>query len=251
MSCLTHLGVPCCLLSPPLLGGLDVSPSHTSEKSAPKRRCVNDKAIEDTRRAMMSLKNVKAIQIQGDAAFYQRDCKLCYNFSGLQFSLADCETLSAFNNLQYLYFVTIQKVDLDCLLSNCKGIQYLSFRQCSVSLPVDISSFANIRQLHLYGEHNFDLTKFADTLASAVNLTHLCLAELPEVSVEEVCTLIQKVPSLVFLIIICRYPGSKSLTREINTKVNTFVKSIKRSYLEFHCCLNYEMLDNSDIDCLW
>ena len=57
---------------------------------------------------------------------------------------------------------TFKKVDLDCFLSNCKGIQYLSFYQCSVSLPKDMS--INIQQLNLYGRHDFDPINVADTL---------------------------------------------------------------------------------------
>ena len=157
ISRLTHLSVPYCLLLPPSLpGSLDDGQSQDVEESAPKRRCVDAKATEDVRRAISSLRNVKAIQLQGVSGF-RRDCELCYDFSGLQFSLAVCETLSAFNNLQYVYFEKVEKVDLECLLSNCQGIQYLSFHQCSISLPKETSSFANIQQLHLYGDHDFDL----------------------------------------------------------------------------------------------
>ena len=254
MSRLTHIGVPYCLLLPPSLpGGLDDGQSQTSEESAPKRRCVDHKATEDIRRAIMLLKSVKAVQLLGVTGF-RRDCELCYDFSGLQLSCAVCETLSAFKHLKYIYFEKVEKVDLDCLLSYCRGIQYLSFDRCSVSLSEETSSFVNIRQLHIYhfcGERDFDLTKFGDTLASAVKLTHLSLEMLPNVSVEKICTLIQKVPSLVFLQIVCPHPGSKSFVREINTKVNNFTKSIKRSYLEFHCRLGDKVLDNSDIDKIW
>ena len=253
MSHLTHLGVPYCLLLPPspsLPGGLDDGQSHAIEESAPKRRCVDAKATEIIRRAIMSLRNVKAIQLQGVTTF-RSDCELCYDFSGLQFSFVVCEALSAFINLQYVYFEKVEKVDLDCLLSNCKGIQYLSFHQCSVSLPKDMSSFSNIQQLRLYGDHNFNLAKVADTLASAVNLTHLCLVAIPEVSVDKVYALIHKLRSLVFLQVIWQFPCSKSRVREINQKVNIFVKSIKRSYLEFQYRLGYGMLDNTDIDRLW
>ena len=246
MSHLTHLGVPYCLLLPSSVpGSLDDGQFQAIEELAPKRRCVNANPTEVIRRAIMSLQNVKAIQIQAITGF-RGHCELCYDFIELQFSLAVCETLSAFNSLQYVYFEEV-KIDIDCLLSNCKGIQYLSFHQCSISLPQKMSSLANIQQLHLCGGHNLDLAKVADILASAVNLTHLSLAELPEVSVEKVYVLIQKVPSLVFLQIVCQYSCSKSLVREITQNINIFVKSIKRSYLEFQCCLGYEMLDNTDI----
>ena len=249
MSCLTHLGVPYCYLVPRLSSSLE---SQAIEESAPKRICLDTKATEDTRRAIMLLKNVKAIQISAyGVTSFPRVCQFCNDFSGLQFSLAVCESLSAFNNLQYVYFERVGKVDLDCLLSNCKGIQCLSLHECGVSLPEETSSFVNIQQFHLCGEQDFDLTKFSDTLVSAVKLTHLSLEMLPDVSVEKVCTLIQQLPSLVFLQIFFRYPDSKSFVRKINKEVNIFTKSIRRSYLEFHCCFGCDKLDNSDIDRIW
>ena len=93
MSCLTHLGVPYCFLLPPIPGHLDDDQSWDIEQPTPKRQCVDTKVIEDTRRAIKLLRNVKAIQLQGVSGF-PRYCTLCYYYSGQQFSGTVCETLS-------------------------------------------------------------------------------------------------------------------------------------------------------------
>ena len=249
MSHLTHLGMPYCFLLPPIP---DDDQSSDIEEPAPKRRHVDTKAIEDTRRAIKLLRNVKAIQLLGVTGFL-KDCTLCCHYSGLQFSRTVCETLSVFESLQYVYFEKVRTVDFACLLTNCKNVRVLTFHEIRVSLPKETSSLVNVQQLHLCVGYDTVFTEFIDTLASATNLTHLSIGSPPEglYSAESVYSLIQKIPSLVFLQIAYSASYSRSFVREIQRKVTIFLKSIKRSYLEFHCGQYSVPLDDSDIDSIW
>ena len=149
MSRLKHIGVPYCFL-PPIS---DDDQSSDIEESAPKRQCVDTTAIEDKRRAIKLLRNVKAIQLLGVTG-YPRHCTLCCHYSGLQFSRTVCETLSVFESLQYVYYKKVQMIDLGCLLTSCKNVQVLTFHEIHVSLPKETSSLVNVQQLYICVGYN-------------------------------------------------------------------------------------------------
>ena len=146
---LTHLGVSQCLLLPPKPGSLDDDQSLDIQESAPKCRHMDTKAYEDTKRAIISLRNVKAIQgcnwFSNDTvefAITMVECSCLLQLVRL-YLLLTTYSMSPFGKVK-------KKVDLGCLLSICEGACPMFEVTFHFLKRHQVYIVANIRQLHLW-----------------------------------------------------------------------------------------------------